>query len=337
MHWSAGEFRPSLTAAIRRPGGIDLASACNRTFVSGTYLPLPGHWADRPECPAWWPNCQIGDPIRFKNLSLWNSHPCSIYMPEPGELLHMLSGQTLVIQGDNMFRQLFMRLITYIRGGTVHFDRCHLQRSVVYTFDSNHDSFSVLKEEKSLLQLPAVQRTQARIVFIWSPRDIAMQALSAIRPRYLVYGTMYAYNDDNDVPYEWIRHVNALNKFGMHLFYVSTPPVVVTPGQQMRNFEMYRVLHGSSEFVPFHEIAERSPYPRFDQAYYSCMYTPSCDVQLNGNFPSPRMHSEKCFDPVNLSAWRLILSVAYKRHVLRAMRQQSHRRHLLHRSLWHLL
>lgn len=339
--WTTGEFRPPLQPAVR-PGAMNLTTSCNSTFVTGDWLPN-----NRQFCGDLWPNCKefLADPTRPDKQPLWYPHTCTLYLPKPGELLHMLSGKTMVIHGDSMFRQLFHRLIAHIRGGSVSYDRCHYHGSIVYTFNSTHDSMTsyedkswdFLVQDKRLKELPStVSPGNARIMYIWAPRDMLMPVLSSLKPQILIFGPMYWYGE-HDVPFDWKLHAYTLQQHGVQMYYLTTAlsgtgnGVRCVHGQQLRNFEMYGALHGLVNFVPFHEIAGHAVTPKIESTHFACNYQLDCGPFTTKN--TATYPAELCYDPVNLSTLRLLLSVAYKRHVMHVTHAQRHHSRLLHGGL----
>jgi len=179
LMWEHGRF--NLTALKY---GVKVLPSCDATSA-------PGSWHGRQWVPK--SSCYPG----------WQT---------PGQMLARLQNKTVVFSGDSMVRQLFHRLIWYLRGipdvieHYTHYD-------AFYQIVGDTDEFLLHSHR------PAANASVV-LHFVWGPRTIAVQKLIDLRAPFYVVGPMY-WRDDNmsEVPAILDRLYDISNR----IFWVATP------------------------------------------------------------------------------------------------------------------
>ena len=82
----------------------------------------------------------------------------------PSELLGCLSGRVLVFEGDSLLRQIFLRLIWWLRG-TTHLVEHFFHRHAIYTFNATDDHFVILGETNiKMFSHPTDHKAEAELL-----------------------------------------------------------------------------------------------------------------------------------------------------------------------------
>ena len=64
----------------------------------------------------------------------------------PSDVLSCLAGRIVIFEGDSLTRQVFLRLVWWLRG-TTHMVEHYFSQHAAYTFNSTHDSFVIFGRE----------------------------------------------------------------------------------------------------------------------------------------------------------------------------------------------
>lgn len=103
---------------------------------------------------AWTPPCSAFDGKRFI-AGVWGGGACSPDFPSPASLRAFLAGKRLLVRGDSVLRQLFMRLVFLLREQDVALDPW-FHSAAAYTFNaSGHDALDIGADAARLARVAA--------------------------------------------------------------------------------------------------------------------------------------------------------------------------------------
>jgi len=225
-------------------------------------------------------------------------------------------GSNVIFQGDSMMRQMFNRLVHYIRGYDIviehfyHFD-------AKYSFNVTHDLLSIndISSKKTVLNPLFTAH------FIWDPvlddNELFMSTLHQSNTLFIV-GL-----------HHWLRAepaVQRLEKFKSNHTLFVTVPTLNTPDQPSLQVLMSRnawIYKNSNLFIPLNEMTAANAFQTNDQDpyHFQCAYLSErvnwagwmAPVAVNANeakFKSPQ--SGDCRDMINLN---IAMLIAYHRMV----------------------
>jgi len=211
----------------------------------------------------------------------------------PGELRLLLQGRRLEFSGDSMVRQLFNRLICFLRGQQYCVDPWfHWNAS--YSLNLTHDAYGAPEEEGA--SSPRVDAPLFEARFVWDPEwsHNGSSAGAGGAPLTLRIGS----------PMYWVHHeaarvIDALLAAPAALALSTPPHGADEAAHRARNAHLAK--HARGRYLPLAEMAAAAEWGRLSEVHFQCQALSPVSTAA-GEVGEVGDGSDGCFDAVNLNA-----------------------------------
>lgn len=257
-------------------------------------------------------------------------------------LLQRVSPRGVLMTGDSMVRQLFTRMIAFVRGATVVGEHYFHSDAIFVVYRNGSDEFVLLNSPSALGYVRWVLRrffphhrykytsykyfgpsmpdegVIVAVLYQWDPRPTTFRRMfKAMAHTMQVSSFMYHWREGDSISAidAYLKAVTTRQRSrNTSYFFISTPPSIAINDSTLKVRQWYirKKLKGVPQirWIDFESIARSEDHPRIDSFHYQC--------QWGGMYPSPvdnlRHDGAGCRDVMNLGVmqrWGYLMAVKH--------------------------
>ena len=230
---------------------------------------------------------------------------CKYFSFDANEARSCLHGRRIVFSGDSLMRQVFLRLISHLRGLPSVIEH-YFQMNALFEQRGNMDHFRLGNWTVEHLPLPP---DSFDLIYLWAPHNVPVRTIRHLGADHVMSGVIYW--DETDLQgadglWESLVYLEQPNEQLQKFYWLATPPpvlplnldvkIVESRNTYMREWVASRIGGTDFHLIGYDKMETMSPWLRNEgDIHFGCMFwTPNSGSM----FPNP-IHNDSFRTPLD--------------------------------------